>query len=252
MGKLLKGITYLVVALILVCGIGYWAMGPDWRALLKNPPTGNDVLFWSQSQREAGFRMMDKIPMIIQSRKIPAGDQVLEFETGEPLDLGMDIDALMADQNHAALIIIHDGTIRLEEYGLGFGPEGRWTSFSVAKSLTSTLVGAAIKDGYIDSLDDPVSKYVSGLRGSAYDDVAIHQLLTMTSGVDWNEDYEDPNSDVANFLQQAPEGDEAAIVTYMKGLSRAHPPGEVWNYSTGETNLIGVLVTEATGKPLSE
>ena len=55
MGKLLKGITYLVVALILVCGIGYWAMGPDWRALLKNPPTGNDVLFWSQSQREAEY-----------------------------------------------------------------------------------------------------------------------------------------------------------------------------------------------------
>ena len=252
MGKLIKGLGYSIVGLIVLAGLGYWAIGPDWRALLKDPPSGNDVLFWSQGQREAGFRMMDKIPMIIQSRKIPAGDQVLEFGTGEPLDLGMDMDALMEELNHAALVIIQDGKIRLEKYGLGFGPEGRWTSFSVAKSLTSTLVGAAIKDGYIESLDDKVSDYIEGLQGSPYDDVAIHELLTMTSGVGWNEDYEDPNSDVANFLQQVPEGDEAAIVTYMKGLSRAHPPGEVWNYSTGETNLIGVLVNEATGRSLAE
>ena len=252
MGKLAKGLGYGLVGLIVLAGIVWWAIGPDWRALLKHPPSGNDVLFWSQEQREAGFRMMDKLPMIIESRKIPTGDEVREFPVGEPLDIGTDIDQLMADQNHAGLVIIQDGKIRLEKYGLDFGPSGRWTSFSVAKSLTSTLVGAAIRDGYIESLDDPVSKYVEGLRGSAYDDVTIHQLLTMTSGVDWNEDYEDPNSDVARFLQQEPVGDEAAIVTYMKSLSRAHPPGEVWNYSTGETNLIGVLVSEATGKHLAD
>ena len=74
----------------------------------------------------------------------------------------------------------------------------------MAKSITSTLVGAAMKDGYIRSLDDPVTQYITALRGSAYDGVTVHQLLTMTSGVKWNEDYTDPNSDVARMYAQAP------------------------------------------------
>ena len=61
----------------------------------------------------------------------------------------------------------------------------------MAKSITSTLVGAAMKDGYIRSLDDRLTHYIKALRGSAYDEVTVRQLLTMTSGVKWNEDYAD-------------------------------------------------------------
>src|SRR3546814_2634731 len=127
---------------------------------------------------------------------------------------------------------------------LGYGPEGRWTSFSVAKSFTSTLVGAAVKDGYIKSLDDKVSAYIPGLKGSAYDDVSVRQLLTMTSGVKWNEDYTDPKSDVAQFNLQAPVPGEDITVSYMKRLPREAPAGSKWVYKTGETNLIGVLVSD--------
>jgi CubicO group peptidase (beta-lactamase class C family) len=157
----------------------------------------------------------------------------------------------MAKQRAAGIVILQDGKLRFEKYGLGFGPEGRWTSFSVAKSFTSTLVGAAIQDGYIKSLEDKVSQYIPGLKGSAYDDVSIRQLLTMSSGVQWNEDYEDPNADVAKFNNAEPEDGLDATVSYMRGLPRAHPPGEVWHYNTGETNLIGVLVSSATKKPLA-
>jgi CubicO group peptidase (beta-lactamase class C family) len=66
----------------------------------------------------------------------------------------------MAGQRSAALLVVHDGKLRLERYGLGFDGQGRWTSFSVAKSFTSTLVGAAVKDGFIKSLDDKVSLYI--------------------------------------------------------------------------------------------
>src|SRR5437868_3282959 len=76
-------------------------------------------------------------------------------------------------------------------------PEHRWISFSVTKSITSTLVGAALQDGRIKSLDDLVTHYIPRLAGSAYDGVTIRQLLTMSSGVRWSEDYSDPNSDVA-------------------------------------------------------
>ncbi len=251
MRKLLAAAAVLVVAGV----VGWTAIGPDWRMLLANPPLDRDLLFWSTAQRDAGFRMLDRVPIMSRSRKIAAGDAVRELSAGAPLDLSsvdFDIDAYINDARVAGLVILQGGEVRLERYGLGFGPEGRWTSHSVAKSVTSTLVGAAVRDGFIDSLDAPVSKYVAGLKGSAYDDVTIEQLMTMTSGVAWNEDYDDPQSDVSQFLSQKPEGDEAAIVSYMKKLPRAHPPGEKWNYSTGETNLIGIVVAEAVGKPLAD
>ena len=163
----------------------------------------------------------------------------------------MDVDAFMAGQRSAAVVVLHDGKLRLERYGLGFDATGRWTSFSVAKSMTSTLVGAAIRDGHIRSMDDKVSDYIPQMKGSAYDDVSIRQLLTMTSGVRWNEDYADPNSDVARFNNHKPEAGVDALVSYMRQLPRAAPAGTRWHYSTGETNLVGVLLNQATKKPLA-
>ena len=131
----------------------------------------------------------------------------------------------MAGQRSAALLVVHDGKLRLERYGLGFDRGGRWTSFSVAKSITSTLVGAALRDGYIRSMDDKVSDYIPEMKGSAYDDVSIRQLLTMTSGVRWNENYADPNSDVARFNNHQPEEGVDALVSYMRRLPREAPAG---------------------------
>jgi CubicO group peptidase (beta-lactamase class C family) len=252
--KWLRRIGIGLSALVVFLGIGWWLIGPDWRALLTNPPSGRDVLFWSVPQRDAAFRMIDQLPMIIESRPIKAGGSVHPLPDGTPLALGdaIDLDAYFNSQNAASLVIVQDGKIRLERYGNGFSKDGRWTSFSVAKSLTSTLVGAAMADGYIKSLQDKVTDYIPDLAGSPYDDVTVAQLLTMTSGVAWNEDYEDPQSDVAQFDKQAAEPGTSAIVSYMRKLGRAHPPGETWNYSTGETNLIGVLVSEATGKNVAD
>ncbi len=147
---------------------------------------------------------------------------------------------------------MHDGKLRLERYGLGFDAAGRWTSFSVAKSFTSTLVGAALRDGHIRSMDDKVSDYIPQMKGSAYDAVSIRQLLTMTSGVKWNEDYADPNADVAKFNNHKPDDGSDALVSYMRQLPREVPAGTRWLYSTGETNLVGVLVSQAVKKPLSQ
>ena len=248
----MKKLGYGLGLVALVAAVFWWAIGSDWRRLILNAPTDSDVLFWSQDQRDAGFRMLDRVWFMVDTRKIETADNVRELPVGEPLEFDFDIDAYFESQRHSALVILHNGKIRYERYGLGFHDSGRWTSFSVAKSFTSTLVGAAIVDGYIDSLDDPVSKYVNGLQGSAYDDVTVRQLLTMSSGVKWNEDYEDPESDVAVFVDHVAEDGGSNLVSYMRKLPRAHPPGEVWNYSTGETNLIGILISEATGKTLAE
>lgn len=251
MGTKTKIFAISLLALLVAASAAWWAIGPHWRSLILDMPKGKDVLFWSQSQRETAFRMTDQMTFIVKSNKIEAGDSIYELPAGDTLDLPLDMAAYGDAQNLAGLVILQDGKVRYEQYGLGFDADSRWTSFSVAKSFTSTLVGAAILDGHINSLEDKVSDYVQGLEGSAYDDVTIAQLLTMTSGVGWNEDYEDPGSDVARFANYQADDGLPLIVSYMRQLERAHPPGEKWHYSTGETNLIGVLVSEATGKDLA-
>lgn len=241
----------VVGALLLAGGVGYASLDRETRGVLATMPTSADVLSWSVPQRDAGFRAMDRLPVLAASSTIAASTMPLPLPAGTPLVIP-GIDRYLAGQRAAGMVILQDGKVRFERYGLGFDADGRWTSFSVAKSFTSTLVGAAVQDGAIRSLDDKVSQYIPDLRGSAYDDVSVRQLLTMTSGVRWNEDYEDPAADVARFNAATPDPGVDATVSYMRKLPRAHPAGTVWHYNTGETNLIGVLVSSATGKPLSQ
>jgi len=248
----LKTIALGLLAVVAAAGTaGWFSLDKETRGLLATVPTNRDLLFWTVPQRDAAFRALDRIPLLAKARPIAAGNAPSPLPAGAPLKLGLDVDAFMAAQRSAAVVVLHDGKLRLERYGLGFDAAGRWTSFSVAKSMTSTLVGAAIRDGYIKSMDDKVSDYIPQMKGSAYDDVSIRQLLTMTSGVRWNEDYGDPNSDVARFNNHKPEEGVDALVSYMRQLPRVAPAGTRWHYSTGETNLVGILLNQATRKPLA-
>lgn len=238
-------------ALVLAAGAAWFSLDKETRGLLATLPTNRDLLFWSQPQRDAAFRALDRLPVLAKARPIAAGGTPMALPAGAPLELPLDVAAYMAGQRSAALLVVHDGKVRLERYGLDFDAQGRWTSFSVAKSITSTLVGAAIRDGHIRSMDDKVSAYIPQMQGSAYDDVSIRQLLTMTSGVRWNEDYSDPDSDVARFNKHVPEEGVDALVSYLRKLPREVPAGTRWHYSTGETNLVGVLLAQATRKPLA-
>lgn len=238
-----------MTAILLLSSTAAIAQTADHPSAGQELPKDMNVLFWSQDVRDQAFQAMEHLPSV-PLHLVKVGDAPRSLPAGKPL--AMDVDAYMADQRHAGLLILVDGKIRLEKYALGFSADKRWTSFSVAKSFTSTLVGAAIKDGYIQSLNDEVTRYIPALKGSAYDGVTVRQLLTMSSGVRWNEDYQDPNSDVALFNLQAPVAGEDVTVSYMKKLTRAAEPGKKWNYNTGETNLIGVLVSSATGKNLAD
>ena len=241
-----------MLAALAVAGVtGWYSLDKETRGLLATLPTNRDVLFWNQPQRDAAFRALDRVPLLAKSHVVTAGGTVMPLPPGPPLKLGLDVDAYMAGQRSAAVLIVHDGKLRLERYGLGYDASGRWTSFSVAKSFTSTLVGAALRDGAIKSMDDKVSDYIPEMKGSVYDEVSLRQLLTMTSGVKWNEDYADPNSDVARFNGHKPEDGVDSLVSYMRRLPREVPVGTRWHYSTGETNLVGVLLARAVQKPLA-
>ena len=210
-----------------------------------------DVLFWNQPQRDAAFRAMEThyASNVVHhgvAHPLPAGDALQpRFADGGTLD------TYMTAHHVAGVMVVQNGRVRLERYGLGATPETRWTSFSVAKSFTSTLVGAALRDGLIHSLDDKVTRYLPELAAGAYRDVTVRQLLTMTSGVRWNEDYVDPKSDVAMMYEGRRQPGVPLLVTYMAPLPREFAAGERWVYKTGETDLIGILVTRATHKTLA-
>lgn len=217
------------------------------RAKLQQ--VGAEVLFWSQEQRDQNFPHMESV---FPGHVVKASRKPLALPAGPPLPVPAgEVDAFIAANNVAGLIVIQDGAVRLERYARGLTRDGRWTSFSVAKSFTSTLVGAAIRDGFIKSVDEPVTKYIPDLAGSGYDGVTIAELLTMTSGVKWNEDYTDPQSDVARMFSVAVPPGMDPTVSYMRTLPRESAPGAKWVYKTGETNLIGVLVANAVKKPLA-
>jgi len=211
---------------------------------------------WNQTELAFGLAHNDEVH---PARRIPRGDRVRDLPAGPPIaglakgtPAGDSLESFIIEQKVAGMIVLRDGKVRLERYALGYGRTGRWVSQSVAKSITSTLVGAAIRDGFIGSLDDPVTKYITGLRGSVYESVTVKQLLTMTSGVRWNEDYTDPNSDIARFYREPVDSGFDATVSYMRKLSREVPPGTKWVYKTGETHLIGILVRAATKQPLTQ
>src|SRR5450631_1998422 len=244
-----SGIANLVRSL-LVCSIAVSSAAICDEAL--PPQTG--FLFWSPAQQRIGYRNIEKI---FPTRSVKRGPTVyplisnrLKFDvTYQFQGSGWHTANFMQANNVAGLLVIKHGKIVLERYGLGESPQDRWTSFSVGKSVTSTLIGAAIKDGYIKGLDSQVIDYLPALKGSAYDGVTIRQLLTMTSGAKWNEDYTDPKSDVNQFAlgDPGPAG-ENPIVAYMAKLPREAPPGAKWVYKTGESDLIGVLLARATKK----
>lgn len=223
------------------------AITPQNAAQLQQ--VGATILFWDQAKRDANFPAMETV---FPGHVVKAGRRVRALPAGAPLPIAAgEVDAFMAANNTAGLIVVQDGKVRLERYARGYGREGRYTSFSVAKSFTSTLVGAAIRDGYIKSVEEPVTRYLPELAGSGYDGVTIAQLLTMTSGVKWNEDYTDPKSDVAAMYSRAVPAGMDPTIAYMRTLPRETAPGAKWVYKTGETNLIGVLVAHATKKPLA-
>ena len=210
---------------------------------------------WNQAEREFAFANWDRV---VSTRTIARGKEVHPLPEGNALPTfapggegAIQLQRSIDNFKLAGIVVLHDGKVRLERYALGHSAAGRWVSFSVAKSLTSTLVGAAIKDGYISSVDDVVTRYIPELRDSAYDGVTVRQLLTMTSGVKWNEDYTDLKADVTLLYFAPVDPGMDATVSYMRKLARDAAPGQKWHYSTGETNLIGVLVARATKKDLA-
>jgi CubicO group peptidase (beta-lactamase class C family) len=148
----------------------------------------------------------------------------------------------------AGLLVLRGGEICLEHYEFGNDARTRWISMSIAKSISTTLVGAAIQDGLIRSVDDPLTRYLPQLKNGGYDGVSIRHLLQMTSGVRWDDTHTDPASERRIMLDLQIAQRPGAILNLLSGQPRLAEPGTVWNYSTGETHVVGALVHAAVGR----
>lgn len=183
---------------------------------------------------------------------LPKADKQLTNVKFKYEEKDYDLYDFVALDNITAMLVIKDGKIAFETYQRGNTEKTRWMSMSVAKSISSTLAGIAIKDGLIKGLDAQVVDYVPELKGSAYDGVSVRDVLMMSSGVKWNETYTDPNSDRRALLKAQISQKPRSAVELMAKLPRAAEPGTLNTYSTGETQILGEIVRGAVKKPLAD
>ena len=219
-------------------------------------PDADDFLLWPPCLQAYGYRIVEKL---FATRAIRHGEHASPIPRGRELTLTYRSDgeertvAQLMDRNAiAGLLVIRDGRIVLERYGLGLQPGDRWSTMSMVKSMTAMLVGAAIAEGFLKSVDERVTDHLPQLGGSAYDGVTIRHLLTMSSGVAWLEDYADRSSHVNQYSRLLAAKTPGGVLDLLKTLSRAHPPGTVWSYNTGDTYLLGAVLTAATRTTLAD
>ena len=172
-----------------------------------------------------------------QPRPLPAGPALTPpviTHDGRPLAF----EELLEANRIAGLLVLKDGAVVLERYRYGNTPQTRWMSMSVAKSVLAALTGAALHDGRLASLDEPVTRFVPVLQGSAYDGVTFDHLLRMASGVRFNEAYTDRTSDRRRMLELQIAQRRGSIMGLMASLPRDAEPGTRVQYSTGETQVL--------------
>lgn len=218
-----------------------------------------NVMDTTPENQAATFRNQDRLwPVRAIRRSFPVRALPQHARSLEDLayrlgDHSLGVEDFMARHRTAGLLILKDGEIALERYGMGNLPESLWLGFSTAKSITATLAGAALHEGAIGSLDDPCDHYLPRLRGSAYEGVTLRNVLRMCSGVAWREDYEaGARSEVHRLGRALARRQPGAVLDLLCQLPRAHSQGAVFNYSTGDSCVLGAVVAAATGRTLAD
>ncbi len=235
----LKGIG--VIAVILAA-LAIWKRDEITRLLAVNSLFDADHIV-------GNFSNMDDLFL---HRTLTRGDgPVSPLPAGTPAPLPPAAEAWITDRAVTGLVVLKDGALVHESYYLGTTPEDRRISWSVAKSFLSVLFGILKAEGAFTSLDDPVVKYAPVLKGSAYDGASVHDVLTMSSGVAFNEDYLDFNSDINKMGRVLALG--GSMDGFAAGLTaRADPPGSRFHYVSIDTHVLGMVIRGATGRDIPE
>ena len=236
LGRIL--LALLVAAVI----IGLWKREEIERLLAVNSLFSEEKIVHNFSHMDGAFL----------STPVPRGDGLTtELPYGPETELPPEVDTWIDARDVTALVVLKDGAIVYENYFQGTGPEDRRISWSVAKSYLSALVGILLEEGQIASLDDPVTKYAPALRGSAYDGASLRNVLHMASGVTFDEDYLDYDSDINRMGRVVALGGK--LDDFTAGISDSFAaPGAQWQYVSIDTHVIGMVVRGATGRSVPD
>lgn len=243
-GKKIAGI----LALVIVIGAGAWG----WNYYQKIKPFQE---FTNPETLTESFRSAFQT---FGGTTIKAPDETLAFgrldgislpETFEYEGETHTISSMLDATYTTGFLVALDDQILLEEYYRGEKASDRHIMFSVSKSFVSALVGIALDEGRFDSIEDPITKYLPELSASGYNEVRIKDILQMSSGVFFNEDYNDPFSDVNQMGLTVATG--GSLNEFALSLKNKWQPGTYNNYVSVDTHVLGMLLTKVTGQSLS-
>jgi CubicO group peptidase (beta-lactamase class C family) len=260
--ELIRWVAVVSTGIVLSTGLAAWtATGPSHQEPQLEEIGTVRQIYDGTLYPDIQVQTFRNIERLLPTRTVQRGTHVYPLPKSEAPLRGVEFTSAgkkydmydyMSLNRVSGLLILKDGKIAFERYELGNNETTRWMSMSVVKSITSTLVGVAIRDGYIKSIDDPVTKYLPTLAGSTYEGVTIRNLLQMASGVKWDETYTNPASDRRRMLELQLSGKPGSILQLMSTLPRAGEPGTIWNYNTGETQVVGELVHAAVRRPVAQ
>lgn len=202
------------------------------------------------------FRNMKHI-MPRQDIKAPTEKFRFQENKQHVYDIHYEVDGKLLSVGHflqkvfaTGFLVIKDDKIVAEQYVNGYTEQSTAQSMSVAKSIVSALIGIAVDEGAINDIHDPVTKYLPELIGSGYDGTTVKDILQMSSGVKFNEDYSDKDAEIHTFLIDIFGEKALPIQQYIQGLTRETNPG-VFQYKSVDTQVLAMLIERATGRKLS-
>jgi CubicO group peptidase (beta-lactamase class C family) len=207
---------------------------------------------------EEQYENLNRFYKFIDSSTLSPSSNPLNLKSSKTISLPASFnfnDAVIGTENFlkrtdtSALLILQNGRIQFEKYWLTGGENVQWMSMSVAKSFISALVGIAIRDGHINNIEEAISDYVPELKNSPYNNVRIKDVLQMSSGASWNEDYSDPESDINRWAKIFALG--GSFDEFIQTLSYDFKPGTRNHYNSMDTQALGMLVDRATGKTIT-
>jgi CubicO group peptidase (beta-lactamase class C family) len=244
-------------------GVGSRADGPEMSVLGGigfGFPKGTTQNWWQAYASVDSFSRLDEIFKVSVSAKAPpvrawqrsSSELILNYQGASALGGGTKNLNDYFDRNPATAVLIAKGdTLLLERYQYGRQPEQRFTSFSMAKTIIAMLIGVALEEGRIRSLDDLAQIYAPGLQGTEYGKTPLRHLLTMSSGVEFREDY-DGQDDSARLTRATITGQSEGSASLAKLFNRRiAEPGMRWSYASGETFVLAVVLRQAVGQDIA-
>lgn len=240
-GILKWGLRVLLVLVVAAVAVGVWKREEIARLMAVNTLFDEDRIVENFSNMDRAFL----------HRPVPRGDgPVSALPQGAAMQMPDGFEAWLEARAVTAIVVLHEGEIVHESYHRGTEAEDRRISWSIAKSWLSLLLGQLLEEGAIPSLDVPVTDYAPDLAGSAYDGATLRDALMMRSGIEFDEDYLDPDSDINRM------GRVIALGGTLDGFAaslteRRDAPGASWQYTSIDTHVVGQVIRAATGRDIA-